>query len=813
MDKFKKIIVYVLFVAMIGVATFGWAGEVGAQDVTFGGTKSGASAYSMGQTKAQQLQSAVDSANSKLQEASASGNDVAAATAAKELDTAQTALNNYNNSQSSTSNDETYACGLTTFWSNMGSCIMDATSYIFEAAILPVFARIFEWSATLLDYTLTLSVGTTQSDTIFTKASDAISTGWTTMRDLVNIFFIFILLYVSISTILQTAGHTAKDMLRKIIIAALLVNFSLFFTRLAIDAGNYLAVGLYNKTSQITGTSISSYFVDKSQFGKFYDKNPNVNQEAGAKLLSNTTPRLISAVSRTILVFLLIWVFIMVAIIFIARAIILLFLMILSPIGFVGGLLPITEQYSKQWRDELLNQVLVAPIFYLFLYMIVLIMQSFASNPLATASAATDNESLNTSLNLITSFAIVFGLIYIAAKATKKFSGAFGEAIGGVIKSGIGLAVGAATGGASLALRGTVGRAGSYATMSDEELNKAAAGGSRIAKMTLAMKKTGASGGITGSLSTLALKGGKGLSKSTFDARNSTAFGKVAGFADSMTGGDLKKMELGSKGKLIGTQKGGYEQFAKDKQKVEEERLDLIGGKKHNDDDVKKAQATLEGFRNSEEFKTNLLKNSTRKNQYDQATSNNSDAKNELARLKKEEEFAKATGNSVQLATVQSEIKTTMKKLDDSDKVLGQVSKEVGEEMIASGEGANDDVVKAMSTLDEDEKRSSYLSQLKQDSMTKTVLKSMAVGAGTGAVAGTVVPGIGNVVGAITGGIAGAIKGAMGTTKGENAMIADRLRAGKKVQAGAEAELSKIKKVLKEAGVDIGEEKKEEGKK
>mgnify|MGYP003532565324 FL=1 len=74
-----------------------------------------------------------------------------------------------------------------------------------------------------------------------------IDKAWVVVRDLSNIFFILILLYVAIKTVLNMGGHETKSMITSVIIMAVLINFSLFFTKIVIDSSNILALIFYNR--------------------------------------------------------------------------------------------------------------------------------------------------------------------------------------------------------------------------------------------------------------------------------------------------------------------------------------------------------------------------------------------------------------------------------------------------------------------------------------------------------------------------------------------------------------------------------------
>ncbi|OGZ95029.1 MAG: hypothetical protein A3I44_00820 [Candidatus Sungbacteria bacterium RIFCSPLOWO2_02_FULL_51_17] len=65
--------------------------------------------------------------------------------------------------------------------------------------------------------------------------------GWRVTRDVANMFFVFILLWIALATIFNFGQYTAKQTLPKLIIAALLINFSLPIASIVITGTNYLA--------------------------------------------------------------------------------------------------------------------------------------------------------------------------------------------------------------------------------------------------------------------------------------------------------------------------------------------------------------------------------------------------------------------------------------------------------------------------------------------------------------------------------------------------------------------------------------------
>src|SRR3990167_2811170 len=128
-----------------------------------------------------------------------------------------------------------------------------ALGFVITAAALKLLSGVIILIAGML---FDMSVGfTLDNDNYSSSKIDAIDAGWTFSRDIVNIFFIFILLFIAIATILGIESYGAKSLLARLIVVALLVNFSLLATRGIIYVSNSLAVQIYNSQVNIGDTA------------------------------------------------------------------------------------------------------------------------------------------------------------------------------------------------------------------------------------------------------------------------------------------------------------------------------------------------------------------------------------------------------------------------------------------------------------------------------------------------------------------------------------------------------------------------------
>ncbi len=467
----------------------------------------------------------------------------------------------------------------------IGKTIMMIQGILLQLIAIPILSTFLRIVAAMLD----ISIKFTLNTEIFRKTGEGVIKVWTLIRDICNITFIFILLFTAIKTILGSAGADTKKMIANVITAAILINFSLFITRIIIDAGNMLAVSLYNlimatptiimvngEPVTAVGRDFSSILVDVLGLSGVF----GMSKVAGS--VYSIAFGIISWL-QVITLLAAIVVFMYALLLMASRIVILIFLAAMSPIGFMGNVLPKFGEYSKMWRENLYGQVMIAPVFLLFIYLIVLIGGQFNTVPesrsITTSEvvggeiAATTGGALNTpnedhSNNYIAYFKylMIIILLMAAVKVTKKMTGEMGkiaEKFGGMA---VGAALGMATGGVALLGRQTIGR-GAAALASNEGLANAAT-----------------KGGLSGFGARMALKSANSTSKASFDARNTKSFKSATGFVGDKTG---LKVDYDSGIKI---KKDGYTGFIEGQQKKAEENMKRLGSNEAEKEAEKKSK-------------------------------------------------------------------------------------------------------------------------------------------------------------------------------------------------------------------------------
>jgi hypothetical protein len=290
-------------------------------------------------------------------------------------------------------NDEIYCFdfggeGLVGARFSMTGCLAQLSFKVLQLASWVLWVAAVFFNATI-NYTLNIAS--------FIKDIPIVDLGWTVFRDVTNLLFIFIILYIAINTIIGNEGYGIKKLLGKVIIGAMLINFSLFFTQAMIDASNIFALQFYHKITQdakktntANGSSannsdydsgISAAFVNAMGLQQVFQTGKGtatgVVGEATSentdqtKLGLNASNLIIVGLGGTVLVLITAFVFFAGAMMLLARTVVLVFLMILSPIAFMGNILPALGKYTGEWWSKLTSNLLFAPIYMMLLYLVI----------------------------------------------------------------------------------------------------------------------------------------------------------------------------------------------------------------------------------------------------------------------------------------------------------------------------------------------------------------------------------------------------------------------------------------------------------
>lgn len=214
---------------------------------------------------------------------------------------------------------------------------------------------------------------------------------WKSFRLIGNIILIIALLVIVFS---QSIGgglvdaYAAKKIMPRLLVAAILINLSIYLVSIALDITNILGEGL---RKLILSPLYASGNGNISLSGTF--SGLGLTALASSIFVAYKLGKDIVKVFQFLLLFVFLPGFLAVlAALFtlIFRQGIIIFLVIISPIAFALYCLPNTEQYFKKWWDALLKTLLVYPI--------VVVVLAISNVLAATLGAAGDNQDVLTTI-------------------------------------------------------------------------------------------------------------------------------------------------------------------------------------------------------------------------------------------------------------------------------------------------------------------------------------------------------------------------------------------------------------------------------
>jgi len=281
-----------------------------------------------------------------------------------------------------------------------------------------------------------------------------VNEAWEIMRDFTNIFFIFILLYIAVGTMFQL--FSAKQLLVRVIIVALLINFSAILPKVIIDTSNILAIEFYERIGDgktptgapdVTKAIVSRLGLFSEPEGKEVDlleEYKSASKDSNSKKpTSSVTGAIVSVFGK--IVFLLVTAFVLAigAWMFVLRTVVLLLLIIFSPIAVLAAALPKTYSFFDKWLKRLINEAFFAPAYLFMLYITITIVKGMDFGKLVKVD---DSQSAVYAPVVVAFNFFVIIFLMSASLIIAKMMGAQGAAQIGKAKSfGLGL-VGGATG-------------------------------------------------------------------------------------------------------------------------------------------------------------------------------------------------------------------------------------------------------------------------------------------------------------------------------------------------------------------------------
>ncbi|PIR77580.1 MAG: hypothetical protein COU30_01665, partial [Candidatus Magasanikbacteria bacterium CG10_big_fil_rev_8_21_14_0_10_38_6] len=188
--------------------------------------------------------------------------------------------------------------------------------------------------------------------------SGAVTFGWVIVRDLCNMFFVVVLLIIAFGTILNIEKYNYKKWLPKLILMAILINFSKTICGVLIDVAQIVMLTFVNSFSTIgTGTLVDVLGITEILNLSKTSEEVGFWTVVGAYLLGLAYVIISSIVLFTMVAMLairivMIWIYV-----------------VLSPLAYLLSAFPGGQSYASKWWSEFTKNLIVGPVLAFFLWL------------------------------------------------------------------------------------------------------------------------------------------------------------------------------------------------------------------------------------------------------------------------------------------------------------------------------------------------------------------------------------------------------------------------------------------------------------
>jgi len=278
--------------------------------------------------------------------------------------------------------------------------------------------------------------------------SDGMLIAWGVMRDVANIGLLFGFIFMGVLLILNVdgGGHghgggiSARKAIPRLIIFAILINFSLFASQAVIDVANAFSA----QFTTLAGQECATTGGEETTIGGSMENC--VNNGISGKMLSATgvtaiwdsTSRdwdafmrnagtrpysyAVSIIMLSLFVLVTAMVLLAGAIMLAIRVIVLSLLMVTSPIGFAGMAIPKLQSIASDWWHRLISQAFFAPVYLLLIFISIKLTENLMQGEatLANAIIASEGSGVSGNMQVVMVFLIVIGFMIASLVAASK---------------------------------------------------------------------------------------------------------------------------------------------------------------------------------------------------------------------------------------------------------------------------------------------------------------------------------------------------------------------------------------------------------
>lgn len=194
-------------------------------------------------------------------------------------------------------------------------------------------------------------------------ANPVVIQGWRVIVSVANVMFIIALLFIGVGTLFRIEKYNYKRTLIKLIVVALLTNFSLVFAGVILDFFHILMFSVFRNPLDNLRNALNNFLINIIT---------NVPSQIWALVKTLDFERSVALTANVLfgVIFIVLVIISVIAIAFflVVRTVMLWILLVLSPFAYVGMALPDTQGLAEKWWSSFLRYAIMGPLIFFFVW-------------------------------------------------------------------------------------------------------------------------------------------------------------------------------------------------------------------------------------------------------------------------------------------------------------------------------------------------------------------------------------------------------------------------------------------------------------
>lgn len=196
------------------------------------------------------------------------------------------------------------------------------------------------------------------------ESNPIIKAGFDVTLSFVNMILVLVLIFIALTTILRLREYDTKRLLIRFVIIALIINFAPVICGLVVDASN-IVTNYFLLRFGADDTIVKKIWEDPRSYCGAISSQTKITYNAGhmwganAGATANLGDVCADCIMQSVANIIIFFIYLLFALLFLLRIFAIWILVILSPVAFACAVLPATQKFWNEWRDNFISWCMI----------------------------------------------------------------------------------------------------------------------------------------------------------------------------------------------------------------------------------------------------------------------------------------------------------------------------------------------------------------------------------------------------------------------------------------------------------------------